>query len=150
MTAIDEQYNSFIKETEFKGLRLISSEFYKKKEFDDFEINDLKTSFSYEVKSITSNERIILIEVLWSLIVKKSNMILVKIHIGYELAYTNSKMFNEDIASKFVDIVIKPVSFPYLRQSINQISQDADLNIPQLPMLKFLPTNSTAKEAPSD
>ncbi|PCJ44579.1 MAG: hypothetical protein COA81_01365 [Alphaproteobacteria bacterium] len=146
MNSQEEKFNCFIEETELEGMRLTGSEFLKKPEFDDYEFNELKKSLIYNVEQIVADDEAIFIHVCWVLTLKKGNKVLTKIKVCYELAYSMSEHFDDDVATHFVYRVVKPTTYPYLRQKINRISEDAYLGIPPLPMLKFLPTNSHAKE----
>ncbi|VAV88923.1 hypothetical protein MNBD_ALPHA02-799 [hydrothermal vent metagenome] len=150
MNPQEEKFNNFIKETQLEGMRLTGSEFFKNPEFDNYEFNELKKSLTFNAEDITADDDAIFIHVCWMLCFKKGNKFLVKIKVCYELAYSMSKYFDDEIVTHFVSRVVKPTTYPYLRQKINRISEDAYLGIPPLPMLKFLPTNSHAEEVIED
>lgn len=150
MSELEKKYNNFIKETQLEGMRLTGSEFLKKSEFDQYEYDELRKSIFFEVEEIVSDEDSIYIHVCWTLTFKKGNKILVKIKVCYELAYNESEFFEDDIVPRFVKTVVKPTTYPYLRQMVNRISEDAFLGMPPLPMLKLMPTNSKAKELVED
>lgn len=146
MGILDERYNNFIRETQLEGMRLTGSEFSKNPEFDNYNFRELKKLLSFNIEQIATDDEAIFVHVCWMLTFKKGNKVLVKIKVCYEMAYSGSQYFDDEVAKRFIETAVKPATYPYLRQKVNRISDDAFLNIPLLPMLKLLPTNSKAKE----
>ena len=151
MSSYVKKYNNFIENIQFSGMRLISSDFIRKPEYDNYEYQELKKSLLFETDRIGVNEDGFFPIVTWTLILKMGNKNLVKIQVGYELAYDteceyeDSEQF-EKIINRFLSSVVKPTSYPYFRQKVAAISNDAFLEIPTLPMLKLFPNNNKAVE----
>lgn len=151
MDELAKHYNNFISNVNFSGMRLISSEFIRNPEYDDYSFSELKKVLSFEVEQIESDEDSFFPQVFWTFILKKGNKILVKIKAGYELAYIGSLEnqnadFLDPVLQRFIDTVVKPASYPYFRQKVASISNDGFLEIPTMPMLKLFPDNKQANE----
>tara|TARA_R110002096_G_scaffold436090_1_gene667236 strand:+ start:5884 stop:6330 length:447 start_codon:yes stop_codon:yes gene_type:complete len=141
-----ERYNNFIRLTEINGIRLTGSEFFKSEDFDDYDFAELKKGITYQVETVETDDEAIYPHICWMLSMKKGNKIVLKIKACYELAYSSNEYFDNSIVEVFMSNAIKPATFPYFRQKVNAISNDASLEMPPLPILKLIPDNSLATE----
>ncbi|TNE61833.1 MAG: hypothetical protein EP335_14150 [Alphaproteobacteria bacterium] len=143
-----KEYNTFIGNVEFEGLRLVGSETSSDNAIFEAlsERKEIKKSLEYKVANIfhSEDENLLIVDMSWTVKVRLQKKIVFKAFALYQIVYSGfSGGVKEEFIDKFCASTVKATSYPYFRQLFNQACSDTCVTLPPLPMLKFLPSVGT-------